>query len=74
MSTPKRFTKGVTNVPTTETMGQFVSMDPTLLHTYFEDFDIYTAAHFTVTETSAGATEAITDGGNGLLKLSSLWM
>jgi hypothetical protein len=43
----------------------------TLYHTYFEDFDYYTAANWTVTETQAGATQALTDGDGGLLLLTN---
>jgi hypothetical protein len=43
----------------------------TLYHTYFEDFDYYTAADWTVTETDAGATQALTDGDGGLLLITN---
>jgi hypothetical protein len=43
----------------------------TLYHTYFEDFDYYTAADWTVTETQAGATQALTDGDGGLLLITN---
>lgn len=71
MSTPSRFINGITNVVNTTTMGQYLAPDPTLLHTYFNDFDTYAAGDWTVTETSGGATEALTDGDNGLLLLTN---
>jgi hypothetical protein len=43
----------------------------TIFHTYFEDFDYYTAADWTVTETDAGATQALTDGDGGLLLITN---
>jgi hypothetical protein len=43
----------------------------TLYHTYFEDFDYYTAADWTVTETDAGATQALADGDGGLLLITN---
>jgi hypothetical protein len=43
----------------------------TNFHTYFEDFDYYTAGDWTVTETDAGATQALTDGDGGLLLITN---
>jgi hypothetical protein len=43
----------------------------TIFHTYFEDFDYYTAGDWTVTETDAGATQALTDGDGGLLLITN---
>lgn len=45
--------------------------DPSLFHQYFEDFDYYNAANWTVTETQAGATQALADGNGGLLLLTN---
>lgn len=39
--------------------------------TDFDDFITYTAAHWTVTETDAAATEATTDGKGGLLLITN---
>mgnify|MGYP001576761201 CR=1 FL=1 len=61
MATPFRATNGITNVPSSNFMGQALSLDPTLTHTYFNDFDVYAAGDWTVTETQAAATEALTD-------------
>jgi hypothetical protein len=44
---------------------------PTKFHTYYEDFDYYVAANWTVTETQAGATQALTDGDGGLLLITN---
>lgn len=71
MSAPQRFSNGVTNVGSESTMGQFLSPDPTKVHLFFDDFDTYTAGQWTVTETQAGATEALTDGDGGLLLITN---
>jgi hypothetical protein len=49
----------------------FRSPDPTLFHTYSNDFDTYTAGDWTVTETDAGATQALTAGDGGLLLITN---
>jgi len=71
MPAPTRFTNGVTTVPKTNVLGYFGLPDPTEFHTYFEDFDTYTAGDWTVTETQAGATQALTDGDGGQLLLTN---
>ena len=64
-----RFPSGLTNVDASTAMGEFISMDPTKTHTYFDDFDILPiAANYTLTAISGGSgTSAITsqdvDGG-----------
>jgi hypothetical protein len=52
-------------------MGQFLAPDPTKVHLFFDDFDTYTAGQWTVTETNAAATEALTDGDGGLLLITN---
>ena len=71
MSSPMRYTTGVTNVHSGQTLGQFFAPDPTKMHVYFNDFNDYTAAEWTVTETSGGATEALADGDDGILLLTN---
>lgn len=71
MSSPVRYADGVTNVGSDKALGQFLAPDPTKVHLFFEDFDTYTAAQWTVTETQAGATEALTDGDGGLLLITN---
>jgi len=66
-----RFPNGVTNVGEDSPFADLAMPAPTLFHTYFEDFDYYTAANWTVTETQAGATQALTDGDGGLLLLTN---
>lgn len=45
--------------------------DPTEYHEYFEDFDYYNAANWTVTETDAAATQALANGDGGLILLTN---
>ena len=74
MSSPQRFLNGVTNVPSSNPMGQLIIPDPTSVYMYFNDFYRYSAAHWTITTTEAGAgsaTEAIQDEGGGVLKLTN---
>jgi hypothetical protein len=66
-----RFPYGLTNVSEVDLFADMVQPDPTLFHTYFEDFDTYTAGDWTVTETDAGATQALTAGDGGLLLITN---
>lgn len=70
MATPTRFTNGVTTVPKTNPLGMFGLPDPTEWHVYFDDFDTYTAAAWTVTAVGAG-TQALTDINGGALLLTN---
>lgn len=69
--TTTRFPNGVTNVGEDSLFAALGQLAATQFHTYFEDFDYYTAADWTVTETQAGATQALTDGDGGLLLLTN---
>jgi hypothetical protein len=66
-----RFPNGVTNVGEDSLFAAMGQLAATKFHTYFEDFDYYTAANWTVTETQAGATQALADGDGGLLLLTN---
>lgn len=66
-----RFPYGLTNVGETNLFADMVQPDPTLFHTYFNDFDTYVAGDWTVTETDAGATQALTAGDGGLLLITN---
>jgi hypothetical protein len=66
-----RFENGVTNTKKHTTLGEFVALDPTQTHVFFDDFDTYAAADWTVTETSTSATQALADGDGGLLLLTN---
>jgi hypothetical protein len=68
MSTPKRFTNGVTNVASDKTMGQYLAPDPSLVYGYFNDFFQYAATDWVLTTQEAGAgsaAEAIADDETG---------
>jgi len=71
MASPTRFPGGMTTTASDTTLGQFLAPDPSKLHTYWEDFDYYNAANWTVTETQAGATQALTDADGGVLLLTN---
>jgi hypothetical protein len=66
-----RFPNGVTNVGEDSPFADLAMPAPTKFHSYMEDFDYYTAGNWTVTETQAGATQALTDGDGGLLLLTN---
>lgn len=58
------FPNGVTNVPEYATLGSFILPDPSTVHMYFNDFDIYTATDW-LEVASGAATEAIVANGDG---------
>lgn len=67
-----RFQGGINTSPEgTIWGGAMPYLDPTQFHQFFEDFDYFTAASWTVTETQAGATQALLDGNGGLLLLTN---
>jgi hypothetical protein len=70
MSTPSRFPSGIATAVKTNPLGQFGMPDPTKWHVFFDDFDTYTAADWTVTEVGV-ATQALTDGDGGLLLVTN---
>ncbi len=45
--------------------------NPLNYHQFLEDFDFYDAANWTVTETDAGATQALANGDGGLILLTN---
>jgi len=65
------FPNGLTNNTAQNILGQMVQLDPTRMHTFFNDFDEYHAVNWTVTETQAGATQALTDVDGGVLLLTN---
>lgn len=62
---------GVTNNDINNALGTMIQLDPTIMHTYFNDFDSYVAANWTVTETNASATQALTDADGGVLLITN---
>jgi len=74
MSSPQRYSNGVTNRASSDQMGQLILPDPTIVHTFFDDFNRYAAADWVITTTedgSSSATEAIQDEDGGVLKLTN---
>lgn len=68
---PTRFPNGVTNANLNGPLANFGLPDPSSWHVYFNDFNTYLASEWVVTETDAGATEALTAGDGGLLLLTN---
>lgn len=74
MASPARFPGGVTNVAPDNPLGMFGLPDPTSWHVFFDDFDRFVAADWTITTTEAGAgsaTEALTDADGGVLLVTN---
>lgn len=68
------FPKGLTNNTAINILGSFKTVDPTLYHSYFNDFDKYDAADWVITTVEAGAgdaTEALTDADGGVLLVTN---
>lgn len=65
------FKNGVTNITAQNILGQLKELDSTQLHTYFNDFDSYISGNWTVTETQAGATQALANVDGGVLLLTN---
>jgi hypothetical protein len=73
-NTPARFPNGLTTVTKANPLGMYGLPDPTGWHTYFNDFDHFTAADWTITTTEAGAgsaSEALTDADGGVLLITN---
>lgn len=66
-----RFTNGISTAALGSTLENFPAPDPTKVISYFNDFHTYAAADWTVTETNAGATQALGDGRGGWLVLTA---
>lgn len=64
-----RLANGITNVNEVSLFEGMRQPVPTLFHTFFDDFDRYTAANWTVTETQGSATQALVNGDGGWLQL-----
>jgi len=74
MAAPTRFPSGVTNAAPGTNTGMYGVPDPSAWHTYFNDFDTFAAAEWTITTTEAGsgsATEALTDADGGVLLITN---
>ena len=70
MTSPARFTKGVTNVGSSTNLGQLLVPAPTVLHEWFDDFHQFVPGDWFITRIGVGATagkETITDADGGVL-------
>jgi hypothetical protein len=74
MGRPSHFTNGLSTVGVGNPLYEMKVPDPTAYHTFFDDFDRFTAADWTITTTEAGggdATEALTDEDGGVLLITN---
>lgn len=66
-----RFPTGFTNIGPNKTLSQCPQPDPSKCHVFFNDFNSYVPGDWTVTETNAAATEALTPGNGGQLLITN---
>jgi hypothetical protein len=74
MAPPVRYPFGVSTNNPRQTLANYGMPDPTAWHTFFTDFDTFTATSWTITTTEAGAgdaTEALTDEDGGVLLVTN---
>ena len=65
-----RFPKGISTSAKGTTLGDSKLPDPTSVHVFMDDFDMYTAADWTVTETGS-ATQVLDDADGGVLLVTN---
>lgn len=70
MGTPSRAVNGLTTASPEDPLNQFILPDVTKAHVYWNDFDTYLAADWTVTETGV-ATQALADEDGGVLLITN---
>lgn len=68
--TTTNFIDGVTNVAESTPLGNFPAPDPSKIHMYFNDFDVYTAGDWTVTATGTSPV-AVADIDGGVLRITT---
>jgi len=66
--TTTNFPDGFTNAGLSSVLQTYLDADPTVMHTYFSDFDIFTAGDWTNTATGA-VTNAVAAGDGGTLSM-----
>lgn len=74
MTDPTRYPNGINNCLPNDGGAAMPMVDPTKFHMYFEDFDKYNAADWTITTTEAGlgsATEALANVDGGVLLVTN---
>ncbi len=70
-SSVTRTPNGISTNQIQQNLGQYILPDATSAHQYMNDFDQYIAGNWTVTETQAGATQALTNADGGVLLLTN---
>jgi hypothetical protein len=70
MSRTTNFPNGVSTAAPSTAMGDFILPNPMAAHVYFDDFDTYTAADWTVTEVGI-ATQALANEDGGTLLVTN---
>lgn len=68
-NTVTRWPNGVNDTADNAVLANFRGLNPLRYQTYFDDFNFYIPTQWTVTETQAGATQALTAGDGGQLSL-----
>lgn len=66
-----RFPNGVTNANPSGPLASLTQLDPTVNYVFFEDFNYFTAANWTVTAVGVTPTTALTTGNGGLLLITN---
>jgi hypothetical protein len=61
----------ITNIASSHGLRELPAPFPAKMHAFFDDFDRYVAAEWDVTETQAGATQALTPADGGKLLLTN---
>lgn len=67
---PTNYPGGVSTVFPQDALGLWNNPDPTICHTWFDDFDDYVAGNWTITETGVG-TRAVGNLDNGILVVTN---
>lgn len=70
MGSATRFPNGITNVKGNKPMANYGYPDPSIWHSFFDDFDCYLAGDWTITAVGTG-TSALTDADGGALLITN---
>lgn len=70
MPNPMLFTQGISNARKGSTLAKMGQPDPTLFHTWFDDFDNFVANEWVITRVGVTPTEAVVAGDGGRLRLT----
>ena len=71
MTSATRFPGGLNTSEPTSATAALAMLDPSLLHSDFDDFNKFAAGDWTITETGAAGTVALTAGDGGLLLITT---